>query len=178
MTFASCPENFVLAMSISLHKFGDTGISSVCIFSRTLMEGGICEGAKQVVLPVFRILQRPLVVQQDARHVDSLSGSIAYLIRRFFEMESKSKKAPSSSPNHMASISIDHLISLKSDKDTIDTVLKKFLTSRRMPPYKDLTDAERKVEYAKEIAIPSITRSRRDFSSDAITLHHLRRCCH
>lgn len=35
-------------------------------------------------------------------------------------------------------------------KDTIDTVLKKFLTSRRMPPYKDLTDAERKVEYAKE----------------------------
>ena len=34
--------------------------------------------------------------------------------------------------------------------DTIDTVLKKFLTSRRMPPYKDLTDAERKVEYAKE----------------------------
>ena len=44
-----------------------------------------------------------------------MSGSIAYLIRRFFEMESKSKKAPSSSPNHMASISIDHLISLKSD---------------------------------------------------------------
>ena len=35
-------------------------------------------------------------------------------------------------------------------KDTIDTVLKKFLTSRRMPPYKDLTDTERKVEYAKE----------------------------
>lgn len=35
-------------------------------------------------------------------------------------------------------------------KDTIDTVLKKFLTSRRMPPYKDLTDAERKAEYAKE----------------------------
>lgn len=35
-------------------------------------------------------------------------------------------------------------------KDTIDTVLKKFLTSRRMPPYKDLTDEERKVEYAKE----------------------------
>lgn len=35
-------------------------------------------------------------------------------------------------------------------KDTIDTVLKKFLTSRRMPPYKDLTDDERKVEYAKE----------------------------
>ena len=35
-------------------------------------------------------------------------------------------------------------------KDTIDTVLKKFLTSRRMPPYKDLTPAERKAEYAKE----------------------------
>lgn len=35
-------------------------------------------------------------------------------------------------------------------KDTIDTVLKKFLTSRRMPPYKELTEAERKVEYAKE----------------------------
>lgn len=40
-------------------------------------------------------------------------------------------------------------------KDTIDTVLKKFLTSRRMPPYKDLTDAERKVEYAKEPNIPA-----------------------
>lgn len=35
-------------------------------------------------------------------------------------------------------------------KDTVDTVLKKFLTSRRMPPYKDLTLAERKAEYAKE----------------------------
>lgn len=35
-------------------------------------------------------------------------------------------------------------------KDTIDTVLKKFLTSRRMPPYRELTEAERKAEYAKE----------------------------
>ncbi len=35
-------------------------------------------------------------------------------------------------------------------KDTVDTVLKKFLTSRRMPPYKDLTEEERKAEYAKE----------------------------
>lgn len=35
-------------------------------------------------------------------------------------------------------------------KDTIDTVLKKFLTSRRMPPYKDLSPAERRAEYAKE----------------------------
>lgn len=35
-------------------------------------------------------------------------------------------------------------------KDTIDTVFKKFLTSRRMPPYKELTEDERKAEYAKE----------------------------
>jgi len=35
-------------------------------------------------------------------------------------------------------------------KDTIDTVLKKFLTSRRMPPYRELTEAERQAEYAKE----------------------------
>lgn len=35
-------------------------------------------------------------------------------------------------------------------KDTIDTVLKKFLTSRRMPPYRELTPEERKREYAKE----------------------------
>lgn len=35
-------------------------------------------------------------------------------------------------------------------KDTIDTVLKKFLTSRRMPPYRELTEAQRKAEYAKE----------------------------
>lgn len=35
-------------------------------------------------------------------------------------------------------------------KDTIDTVLKKFLTSRRMPPYRDLTEEQRKAEYAKE----------------------------
>ena len=35
-------------------------------------------------------------------------------------------------------------------KDTIDTVFKKFLTSRRMPPYKELTEAELKAEYAKE----------------------------
>ncbi len=35
-------------------------------------------------------------------------------------------------------------------KDTIDTVLKKFLTSRRMPPYRELSSVDRKVEYAKE----------------------------
>lgn len=35
-------------------------------------------------------------------------------------------------------------------KDTIDTILKKFLTSRRMPAYRELTDEERKVEYEKE----------------------------
>lgn len=35
-------------------------------------------------------------------------------------------------------------------KDTIDTVLRKFLTLRRMPRYEELTDEERKIEYAKE----------------------------
>lgn len=35
-------------------------------------------------------------------------------------------------------------------KDTIDTVLKKFLTQRRTPRYEELTDAERKSEYSKE----------------------------
>lgn len=35
-------------------------------------------------------------------------------------------------------------------KDTIDTVLRKFLTLRRMPRYEELTDEERKREYAKE----------------------------
>lgn len=35
-------------------------------------------------------------------------------------------------------------------KDVVDTVLRKFLTLRRMPRYDDLTDAERKREYAKE----------------------------
>lgn len=35
-------------------------------------------------------------------------------------------------------------------KDTIDTVLKKFLTQRRMPRYSELTEEERKKEYSKE----------------------------
>lgn len=35
-------------------------------------------------------------------------------------------------------------------KDTIDTVLRKFLTLRRMPRYEELTDSEKKNEYAKE----------------------------
>ena len=35
-------------------------------------------------------------------------------------------------------------------KDTIDTVLRKFLTLRRMPRYAELTDDERKREYSKE----------------------------
>lgn len=36
------------------------------------------------------------------------------------------------------------------DKHTIDTVLRKFLTQRRMPIYSKLTDEERKREYGKE----------------------------
>lgn len=35
-------------------------------------------------------------------------------------------------------------------KDTIDTVLRKFLTLRRMPRYEELTEEQRKAEYAKE----------------------------
>ena len=35
-------------------------------------------------------------------------------------------------------------------KATIDTVLRKFLTLRRMPKYEELTDEERKREYDKE----------------------------
>lgn len=35
-------------------------------------------------------------------------------------------------------------------KDVIDTILRKFLTQRRMPRYAELTKEERKVEYAKE----------------------------
>ena len=35
-------------------------------------------------------------------------------------------------------------------KDTIDTVLRKFLTLRRMPRYDELSDTEKKREYAKE----------------------------
>ena len=35
-------------------------------------------------------------------------------------------------------------------KDVIDTILRKFLTLRRMPLYSELTDEERKAEYAKE----------------------------
>ncbi len=35
-------------------------------------------------------------------------------------------------------------------KDTIDTILRKFLTQRRMPRYSELTKQERKEEYAKE----------------------------
>ena len=34
--------------------------------------------------------------------------------------------------------------------DLVDTVLKKFLTQRRMPPYSELTEAERQAEYSKE----------------------------
>lgn len=35
-------------------------------------------------------------------------------------------------------------------KDTIDTVLRKFLTQRRMPRYDELSEKEKKAEYAKE----------------------------
>lgn len=35
-------------------------------------------------------------------------------------------------------------------KDVIDTILRKFLTQRRMPRYEELTKEERKIEYAKE----------------------------
>lgn len=36
------------------------------------------------------------------------------------------------------------------NKDTIDTILRKFLTLRRMPRYEELSEIERKAEYAKE----------------------------
>lgn len=35
-------------------------------------------------------------------------------------------------------------------KDVIDTILRKFLTQKRMPSYSELSRDERKAEYAKE----------------------------
>lgn len=35
-------------------------------------------------------------------------------------------------------------------KDTIDTIFKKFLTTRRMPPYRELNEEQKAAEYAKE----------------------------
>ena len=44
-------------------------------------------------------------------------------------------------------------------KDVIDTILRKFLTQRRMPKYEELTKAERRAEYDKEKNMTAYLRS-------------------
>ena len=56
-------------------------------------------------------------------------------------------------------------------KDIIATVLSKFLTQQRMPRYSELTDAERKKEYAKEKGFHRIELNMWEFNKGALAFY-------
>lgn len=84
-------------------------------------------------------------IDMDATKFSGQDAKVMFKNSSYIKVVTASDNARSNRANILI---VDEFRMVK--KDTIDTVLKKFLTSRRMPPYKDLTPEERKAEYAKE----------------------------
>ena len=103
----------------------------------------ILEKIQTELMPVSPNLRNE--IDQIASKFSGQDAKIVFKNSSYIKVVTASDNARSNRANILV---VDEFRMVK--KDTIDTVLKKFLTSRRMPPYRDLTPEERKTEYAKE----------------------------
>lgn len=113
----------------------------------------ITSGTRGQSLNVFERIQSLLPASPNLRNeIDfektKFTGQDAKIVFKnssFIKIVTASDNARSNRANILV---VDEFRMVK--KDTIDTVLKKFLTSRRMPAYRELNKDEKKEEYAKE----------------------------
>ena len=118
--------------------------TKVCIASGTR---GQAENVLEKIMLELRPISPELMAEIDEKH-SKFNGTKAQIV--FFNTSSIKVVTASDSArgNRCNVLLLDEYRLIP--KNTIDTVLRKFLTLRRMPRYEDLSEAERKAEYAKE----------------------------
>lgn len=143
---------------VACRGLGKTYISAVYCVARSILYPGtrICiasgtRGQAINVLEKIMLELKPISAELRAEinEKDSkINGTNAQIVFKNTSVIKVVTASDSSRGNRCNVLLLDEyrLIS----KDTIDTILRKFLTLRRMPQYEELTEEERKAEYNKE----------------------------
>lgn len=155
LTMMFWSTTFVL---IACRGLGKTFLSAVYCVTRSILYPGtkvcIASGTRGQAINVLEkiMLELKPISPELCNEIDEkqskMNGTNAQIVFKNTSVIKVVTASDSSRGNRCNVLLLDEyrLIS----KDTIDTVLRKFLTLRRMPRYDELTDAEKKVEYAKE----------------------------
>lgn len=141
---------------IGARGIGKTFLSAVYVCIRCILYPGsrvcIASGTRGQAINVLEKITQELVPKSPELKAEiedvRINGTNAYIQFHNTSVIKVVTAADSSRGNRCNVLLLDEFRLI--DKTTIDTVLKKFLTLRRMPRYAALSDAERKEEYTKE----------------------------
>lgn len=141
---------------VACRGIGKTYISAIYSVTRAILYPGtqicIASGTRGQAINVLEKITNQLMPNSPELRAEiedvKMNGTNAYIKFKNTSVIKVVTASDNSRGNRCNVLLLDEyrLIS----KDTIDTVLKKFLTLRRMPQYNELTDAEKKTEWAKE----------------------------
>lgn len=141
---------------VACRGIGKTYISAIYTVTRAILYPGtqicIASGTRGQAINVLEKITNQLMPNSPELRAEiedvKMNGTNAYIKFKNTSVIKVVTASDNSRGNRCNVLLLDEyrLIS----KDTIDTVLKKFLTLRRMPQYNELTDAEKKAEWAKE----------------------------
>lgn len=143
---------------IACRGLGKTYLSSIYCVTRSVLYPGtricIASGTRGQAINVLEKIihelkpRSPELCAEIDEKQSKINGTNAQIVFKNTSVIKVVTASDSSRGNRCNVLLLDEyrLIS----KDTIDTVLRKFLTLRRMPRYDELTEDERKEEYAKE----------------------------
>lgn len=141
---------------VACRGIGKTYISAIYTVTRAILYPGtqicIASGTRGQAINVLEKITNQLTPNSPELRAEieeiKMNGTNAYIKFKNTSVIKVVTASDNSRGNRCNVLLLDEyrLIS----KDTIDTVLKKFLTLRRMPQYNELTDAEKKIEWAKE----------------------------
>lgn len=135
---------------------GKTFMSAVYCVSRSILYPGsricIASGTRGQSLLVIEKITQELVPRSKELAAEikdvKMNGTDAYILFHNTSVIKVVTASDSARGNRCNVLLLDEFRLI--DKSTIDAVLKKFLTLRRMPIYASLTDEQRKLEYDKE----------------------------
>ena len=143
---------------IAARGMGKSFLIAIFVVARCILYPGskvvITSGARGQSINILEKIQTELIpISPNIRNEIDMSNTrfsgqdarIVFKNSSYIKVVTASDNARSNRANVLV---VDEFRMVK--KDTIDTVLKKFLTSRRMPPFRDLSPEERKIEYEKE----------------------------
>lgn len=143
---------------IAARGMGKTFLIAIFVCVRCILYPGtkvvITSGTRDQALQILEKIQTELLpnspnlkneINEDETRYSGQNAKIMFKNTSYIKVVTASDNARSNRANILI---VDEFRMVK--KDTLDLVLKKFLTSRRMPQYRELTKEERAAEIAKE----------------------------